>query len=187
MQDDVDGVGSVVIPGVVSARRCHAHHGKKESPPCPGPLDPLRFDHEGGTCQPRASVRCLALCRFAERRRAALPPCGVVRPVRPLGGPFRRARLRTLAMRRRWSAIWHARVVVPLLVTVAPLSLPSLSFGCLGASCPVGPRRACGVGAHGPGAVCVTARIVTWLILPVVICLSQRLSHACVSINSLVL
>ena len=29
--------------------------------------------------------------------------------------------------------------------------------------------------------------IVTWLILPVVICLSQRLSHACVSINSFVL
>src|ERR1700732_2797332 len=27
----------------------------------------------------------------------------------------------------------------------------------------------------------------TWLILPVVICLSQRLSHACVSINSFVL
>lgn len=29
--------------------------------------------------------------------------------------------------------------------------------------------------------------IATWLILPVVICLSQRLSHACVSINSFVL
>ena len=29
--------------------------------------------------------------------------------------------------------------------------------------------------------------MVTWLILPVVICLSQRLSHACVSINSFVL
>jgi hypothetical protein len=27
--------------------------------------------------------------------------------------------------------------------------------------------------------------IVTWLILPVVICLSQRLSHACLSINNL--
>ena len=30
-------------------------------------------------------------------------------------------------------------------------------------------------------------RIVTWLILPVVICLSQRLSHACLSINKFVL
>ena len=29
----------------------------------------------------------------------------------------------------------------------------------------------------------VLAVIVTWLILPVVICLSQRLSHACVSMN----
>jgi hypothetical protein len=29
------------------------------------------------------------------------------------------------------------------------------------------------------------ARIVTWLILPVVICLSQRLSHACLSLNQL--
>ena len=29
------------------------------------------------------------------------------------------------------------------------------------------------------------ARIVTWLILPVVICLSQRLSHACLSISNL--
>ena len=28
-------------------------------------------------------------------------------------------------------------------------------------------------------------RVVTWLILPVVICLSQRLSHACLSINNL--
>ena len=30
-------------------------------------------------------------------------------------------------------------------------------------------------------------KIVTWLILPVVICLSQRLSHACLSINKFVL
>ena len=29
--------------------------------------------------------------------------------------------------------------------------------------------------------------IVTWLILPVVICLSQRLSHACLSINKFIL
>ena len=29
--------------------------------------------------------------------------------------------------------------------------------------------------------------VVTWLILPVVICLSQRLSHACLSINNFVL
>ena len=30
-------------------------------------------------------------------------------------------------------------------------------------------------------------KVVTWLILPVVICLSQRLSHACLSINKFIL
>lgn len=34
------------------------------------------------------------------------------------------------------------------------------------------------------GRVRVLCRIVTWLILPVVICLSQRLSHACLSIST---
>ena len=34
-------------------------------------------------------------------------------------------------------------------------------------------------------AVCVYPHMVTWLILPVVICLSQRLSHACLSISDL--
>ena len=36
-------------------------------------------------------------------------------------------------------------------------------------------------GARAPRAT--SARVATWLILPVVICLSQRLSHACVSMN----
>jgi hypothetical protein len=31
---------------------------------------------------------------------------------------------------------------------------------------------------------CVSQMVVTWLILPVVICLSQRLSHACLSVNN---
>ena len=34
-------------------------------------------------------------------------------------------------------------------------------------------------------ALCDPATVVTWLILPVVICLSQRLSHACPSISKL--
>jgi hypothetical protein len=40
-------------------------------------------------------------------------------------------------------------------------------------------------GSGGPACSCVTFSLtkVTWLILPVVICLSQRLSHACLSIN----
>ena len=42
-------------------------------------------------------------------------------------------------------------------------------------------RRVCGVSR-------IPFRtVVTWLILPVVICLSQRLSHACLSINKFIL
>ena len=44
------------------------------------------------------------------------------------------------------------------------------------------PSTSCGIDA-GPK----SRKNATWLILPVVICLSQRLSHACVSINSFVL
>ena len=50
-----------------------------------------------------------------------------------------------------------------------------------------------GEAKRGSAGVCYLFRvrfgkgIATWLILPVVICLSQRLSHACVSINSFVL
>ena len=36
-----------------------------------------------------------------------------------------------------------------------------------------------------PGSSDSGFKIVTWLILPVVICLSQRLSHACLSISNL--
>ena len=35
--------------------------------------------------------------------------------------------------------------------------------------------------------LCSGLRIATWLILPVVICLSQRLSHACLSVNNFIL
>ena len=46
-----------------------------------------------------------------------------------------------------------------------------------------------------PGGACtlvrvsagVNLKVVTWLILPVVICLSKRLSHACLSISTLIL
>ena len=37
---------------------------------------------------------------------------------------------------------------------------------------------------HAPVAGLAWLTIVTWLILPVVICLSQRLSHACLSISN---
>src|SRR3989337_1509798 len=47
---------------------------------------------------------------------------------------------------------------------------------------PLPPRGGCTPGPRltaAPG-----LRVVTWLILPVVICLSQRLSHACLSISN---
>jgi hypothetical protein len=37
----------------------------------------------------------------------------------------------------------------------------------------------------GRGGLGRSVKIVTWLILPVVICLSQRLSHACLSISNI--
>ena len=42
------------------------------------------------------------------------------------------------------------------------------------------PRERAGPTYFGDG----LSKIVTWLILPVVICLSQRLSHACLSISN---
>jgi hypothetical protein len=50
------------------------------------------------------------------------------------------------------------------------------------------PRLSFGGGRMFPGRTLEVTRgtkIVTWLILPVVICLSQRLSHACLSISNL--
>ncbi|GKV20110.1 hypothetical protein SLEP1_g30274 [Rubroshorea leprosula] len=71
----------------------------------------------------------------------------------------------------------------------------ALWIGALAPSCPIEAfaaknRRARRVAPDRPpwgrpwaGEAPVSARNATWLILPVVICLSQRLSHACVSMN----
>ena len=40
------------------------------------------------------------------------------------------------------------------------------------------------LGSHRAAFGLLGVKIVTWLILPVVICLSQRLSHACLSISN---
>jgi hypothetical protein len=52
-------------------------------------------------------------------------------------------------------------------------------------------RPRCGLAfmarSRGADASASLESVVTWLILPVVICLSQRLSHACLSINKFVL
>lgn len=50
------------------------------------------------------------------------------------------------------------------------------------ASCEMGCARR-SHGRLGRHVTASTTRIATWLILPVVICLSQRLSHACLSTN----
>ena len=56
----------------------------------------------------------------------------------------------------------------------------------LGSSC--FPSCECRVAvAPRGGRSCGADKEVTWLILPVVICLSQRLSHACLSINNFIL
>jgi hypothetical protein len=47
------------------------------------------------------------------------------------------------------------------------------------------PAPGVGLGAPSSGGPPAPLKAVTWLILPVVICLSQRLSHACLSINGL--
>ena len=47
-------------------------------------------------------------------------------------------------------------------------------------------RMLTGVGS-GNRAMARSIKAATWLILPVVICLSQRLSHACLSINCFIL
>ena len=51
--------------------------------------------------------------------------------------------------------------------------------GLAGLACKRAPRS----GPEGRNPPAVTARVETWLILPVVICLSQRLSHACLSLS----
>jgi hypothetical protein len=59
-------------------------------------------------------------------------------------------------------------------LAAAPLPRTTLPLGACG---PPAPRRHGGAGGEA-------LTIVTWLILPVVICLSQRLSHACLSISN---
>ena len=78
----------------------------------------------------------------------------------------------------RW---WYTRTVVASLMST--IGLRKL-------------RPRCGLAlSRGPEELALVAEtrsaslesVVTWLILPVVICLSQRLSHACLSINKFVL
>ena len=69
--------------------------------------------------------------------------------------------------------------VRPLLVKATPTWFITTFYPPSGGSC----RGRGGVSLRRsrPDPAC---KIVTWLILPVVICLSQRLSHACLSISN---
>lgn len=78
-----------------------------------------------------------------------------------------------------WGTQWGQMdsVVVPvvaLLRDAAPLGAPA----------PRSVYNSAGALPWSGAARAVAFKIVTWLILPVVICLSQRLSHACLSISN---
>ena len=70
------------------------------------------------------------------------------------------------------SPITHWRCVSQAYFVCVPHAIPrdELPIGSLGAN------SSASLGGHGES-------VETWLILPVVICLSQRLSHACLSIS----
>ena len=85
---------------------------------------------------------------------------------------------RTAPWGTQWGQLNRSRVAPPALLAGAYAAGKrfgvSLPFGSVELRSPWGASRAFRVGL----------RIVTWLILPVVICLSQRLSHACLSISN---
>ena len=111
------------------------------------------------------------------------------------------------SFRGLYAAAWaDVRVATPISAADRPLGNSVGAIGCptcSSAASALGDRRS-GVGCGWPlflvtilaslgglsGASClrgqgVPGKIVIWLILPVVICLSQRLSHACLSISNL--
>ena len=75
--------------------------------------------------------------------------------------------------RRSRAAAWS-----PEVERLVPRALLPPNYSALSGVC-----RSCELRSARP--VGARLKIVTWLILPVVICLSQRLSHACLSISNL--
>ena len=143
------------------------------------------------------SARCRSLCHRREWRRSARLPHGIALGSAPFRGEFREAlglprslhcqspefgsekpshTVRSSDRLSRWqrSGVLRpsdsplslaCRIILHVCCSVAalPLRLPSERWS-----------------SAEPPALC---RVVTWLILPVVICLPQRLSHACLSIS----
>ena len=147
------------------------------------PMEPLRVCAGRSPRVPcRLSVRW-GLHRFACKREVDAP-CSC----RPFGGRL---------LRSGWRPAFRPVAAPPLVTCVrgfarrAPMGrLLSVNVGLLPLR-----RRPSGGGVcrrlsvpRGGGARRnPRPAIVTWLILPVVICLSQRLSHACLSINASIL
>ena len=77
--------------------------------------------------------------------------------------------------RGKWMAVMRIEGLAPR---------DSLSAGCSSPRPLTKLRGGLIIGRDYPRTQSAPAKIVTWLILPVVICLSQRLSHACLSISN---
>ena len=110
---------------------------------------------------------------FTEESDSSPPDWGSVSEACEIGG------LGTLAAALRDGSSVRARCRVVAAAEVRLDRSVTNSGRALGASRLRGPAASCGSFR--------ACRTVTWLILPVVICLSQRLSHACLSINNSVL
>ena len=94
----------------------------------------------------------------------------------------------TLGRAMHWTNVWRTALWGTQWGQMDGLMTPWASLRCLSTS---GINRLsvnCSAGLNClvcQWLYCPWRKIVTWLILPVVICLSQRLSHACLSISNL--
>ena len=130
--------------------------------------DPVLFTYRDGIRPCCSLYSCPSLSRlWADHNRAQCPTCAVT-DVRPCWC----TRLRSCSRMR--NAMWR-RVRDPNVYLCIVHRQERRSCTVLASPLPL--QR---VESH---AVSTSRRNATWLILPVVICLSQRLSHACVSMN----
>jgi hypothetical protein len=121
-----------------------------------------------GTAASNYRASCARLgVGFLLLRRAC---CGLV-----TGGNAGQVSLRTASWGTQWGQLnWLPAAVVPCVP-------PRQAIGVASATSFLIHSTLSGVGLCASALRC---RIVIWLILPVVICLSQRLSHACLSISN---
>ena len=133
-------------------------------------------------------ARLVVVCTYRRCRKVALESESEILLVRLLRARCRAPPLCGARAAQRFSKAWQNRGCESLRVLSREAGLRRSASLFLGSKTLV----ACGVGlrAPRPRVPCVVAvvtlrlHVVTWLILPVVICLSQRLSHACLSIST---